>query len=105
MSSPRFVRGETVVLRTTMELGRIVDEPILDASDFWYRVQFGRRVENLVEDDLDDLTEDFRTLEALALAGRWGTLQAFRCALAIERLTHTNRSTVYSFNAQRILFE
>ena len=103
--SSKFARGETVALRTTMELGRIVDVPILDGGEFWYRVQFGRRVENLVEDDLEGLTEEYRTLESLARAGRWGTLQAFRCALAIERLTLTNRTTVYSFNSQRILFE
>lgn len=88
-----------------MELGRIVDDPTLDAGEYWYRVQFGRRVENLVEEDLDGLNEEFRTLESLATSGRWGTLQAFRCALAVERLTRTNRSTVYSFNSQRILFE
>jgi len=102
---PRFQKTETVALRTTMELGRVVDDPILDAGEYWYRVQFGRRVENLVEEDLDGLSDEFRTLESLALAGRWGTLQAFRCALAVERLTSTNRSTVYSFNSQRILFE
>jgi len=105
MASPKFTRNETVVLRTSMELGRIVDEPLLDGGEYWYRVQFGRRVENLVEDDLDILNDDFRTLESLVQGGRWGTLQAFRCALAIERLTNTNRSTVYSFNSQRIIFE
>ena len=91
MAYPKFARDETVVLRTSMELGRIVDEPLLDGGEFWYRVQFGRRVENLVEDDLSTLTEDFRTLESLVRAGHWGTLQALRCALAIERLTNTNR--------------
>jgi superfamily II DNA or RNA helicase len=102
---PRFSKEQVVVLRSSMEVGVVVDEPLSDAGEFWYRVQFGTRVENRVEEDLDELSEEFRKLETLALAGRWGTLRSFRCALTIERLTRSNRNTVYSFNAQRILFE
>ena len=53
----------------------------------------------------DALTDDFLSLERLAQAGRWGTLRAFRCALAVERIQNTNRTTVYAYRAQRILFE
>jgi len=51
------------------------------------------------------LGEDDDSIERLAGQGRWGRIQSFRCALAVERITQTNRSTVYSFKAQRILFE
>src|SRR5207249_8230903 len=37
--------------------------------------------------------------------GRWGRLQAFRTALTVARIEHDNRSTVYTFKSQRILFE
>jgi SNF2 family DNA or RNA helicase len=88
-----------------MEMGKVVDNPVLDAGEYWYRVQFVHRVENIVEEDLDGLTEDYATLERLAQSGRWGTLHAFRCALAVERIQNTNRTTVYTYRAQRILFE
>jgi superfamily II DNA or RNA helicase len=88
-----------------MEMGKVVAHPVLDGGEYWYRVQFVHRVENVVEDDLDGLTEDYATLERLAQTGRWGTLQAFRCALAVERIRNTNRTTVYTYRAQRILFE
>lgn len=102
---PRFRLGDAVILRTTMEMGKIVADPVLDGGEYWYRVQFVRRVENVVEDDVDGLSDDYATLERLAQSGRWGTLQAFRCALAVERIQNTNRTTVYTYRAQRILFE
>ncbi|MBM3744425.1 MAG: DEAD/DEAH box helicase [Acidobacteria bacterium] len=105
VAPPRFRKGDSVVLRTTMELGNVVEDPVLDGGEFWYRVRFVRRVENVVEQDLDPLTDEHLNLERLVKSGRWGTIQAFRCALTVERITHSNRSTVYSFNAQRILFE
>lgn len=103
---PLFQKGDTVVLSSNRSMvGRIEQEPVRDAGEYWYRVRFVRRVENLVEDDLDPLDEADESLEQLAVNGRWGRIHAFRCALAVERITHTNRSTVYSFKAQRILFE
>ncbi len=101
----RFDFGDAVVLRTTMEMGKVVAEPVLDGGEYWYRVQFVHRVENVVEEDLDALTDDYLSLERLAQLGRWGTLQAFRCALAVERIKNANRTTVYTYRAQRILFE
>ncbi len=103
--TPRFNRGDAVVLRSTREMGRIERDPVLDAGEFWYRVKFVRRAENIVEADLDPLDDADDSVEQLVKHGRWGRIRAFRCALAVERITQTNRSTVYSFKAQRILFE
>lgn len=102
---PLFSRSDNVVLRSTREMGRIDNEPILDGGEYWYRVRFVKRVENIVEEALDPLDDIDDSLENLAIHGRWGRIQAFRCALAVERIKHANRSTVYSFKAQRILFE
>ncbi len=102
---PRFTKGDSVVLRSTRELGRIERDAALDGGEFWYRVRFVKRAENVVEADLDPLDDACSSIEQLASHGRWGRIQAFRCALAMERITQTNRSTVYSFKAQRILFE
>lgn len=104
-SQPLFKAGESVILRSSLDQGRVEHEPELDAGEYWYRVRFGKRVENVVEDDLDQLPSEDETLESLACTGRWGRLQAVRCALGIERIQHTNRSTIYAFQSQRILFE
>jgi ATP-dependent helicase HepA len=45
------------------------------------------------------------SIENLAAKGKWGRIQAFPSALAVERITHANQSTVYAFRAQRVLFE
>ncbi len=104
-SDALFRRGDTVVLRSTREMGRIERDPDLDGGEYWYRVRFVRRVDNVVESELDALDESDESLEQLAVHGRWGRIQAFRCALAVERITQTNHSTVYSFRARRLLFE
>jgi superfamily II DNA or RNA helicase len=102
---PSYKRGESVVLRSTREMGRIEDEPLRDAGEFWYKVRFVKRVENVVEDDLDPVDNAEQSIQHLVHLGRWGRIRAFRCALAVERIIHTNRSTVYAYQAQRILFE
>lgn len=102
---PRFQVGDTVVLRTTREMGRVEREPVRDGGEYWYRVRFVKVVENIPEGDLDPLDELYDSLESLARCARWGMLRAFRTALAVERIVHTNRSTIYSFRAQRILFQ
>jgi superfamily II DNA or RNA helicase len=102
---PSYKRGESVVLRSTREMGRIEDDPIRDAGEYWYKVRFVKRVENVVEDELDPVDDADQSLQHLVNLGRWGRVQAFRCALAVERIVHTNRSTVYAYRAQRILFE
>lgn len=105
MEQSQFKKGDTVTLRSTLELGRVEAEPQLIGGEYWYRVQFSKRVENVVEDDLDGVSELDNSLESLVSQGRWGRLQAIRCALGIERIQHTNRSTIYAFQSQRILFE
>ncbi len=102
---PLFKINDSVVLRSTLEMGRIEAEPQLDGGEYWYRVRFVRRCDNVVEDDLDAIGESEDTLESLASSGRWGRLQAVRCALGIEQILNTNRSTIYAFQSQRILFE
>ena len=87
------------------EMGRVEADADLDAGEYWYRVQFVRRVEDIAEDDLTPLDEADSSLEQLATNGRWGRAQAFKCALTVERINQKNRNTVYSFNAQRILFQ
>lgn len=102
---PLFKVDDKVLLRSTLEPGWIESEPLLEGGEFWYRVRFGKRRDNVVEDDLEALGDAEETLESLATGGRWGRLQAVRCALGIERIKHTNRSTIYAFQSQRILFE
>lgn len=100
-----FKIGASVILRSTHEMGHVEAGPQLDAGEFWYRVRFVKKVENIVEDDLAEISKFEETLESLTSTGRWGRLQALRCALGIERIQHTNRSTIYAFQSQRILFE
>ncbi|MFN0197809.1 MAG: DEAD/DEAH box helicase, partial [Planctomycetaceae bacterium] len=105
MEHAYFKNGDDVTLRSTLERGRIERDPDLVGGEYWYRVRFNKRVDHVVEDDLDAIREEEDTLESLVTAGRWGRLQAVRCALGIERIQHTNRSTIYAFQSQRILFE
>lgn len=86
-------------------MGQIEEEPVLDGGEYWYRVRFVKRVERVVEDDLELPGVPDETIERLAIQGRWGRLQAFRTALTVARIEHDNRSTVYTFKSQRILFE
>src|SRR5437016_14672402 len=102
---PMFRKGDTVVLRSTRELGRVENDPVRSQGDYWYRVQFGKRVDRVLEEDLELLDQAEDSIEDLALHGRWGRIQAFRCALAVERMTRENRGTLYAYKAQRILFE
>lgn len=102
---PRFKSGETVLLRSTKEMGRVEQDACLDGGEYWYRVRFTKRAANVVEEDLEPLEDPTETLESLAGKGSWGTIQAFRSALAVERITHANQSTLYAFRAQRVLFE
>jgi hypothetical protein len=44
-----------------MEMGKVVAAPVLDGGEFWYRVQFVHRVENVVEEDLEPLGDEYLT--------------------------------------------
>lgn len=102
---PLFSEGDPVFRRDTRDLGHVQANPVLDAGDYWYRVRFGQQTLQMLEEDLDPVDEQDESIESLATEGRWGTPDAFRCAMAIERIAATNRSTVYSYRSQRILFE
>lgn len=101
----RFKKNDAVIFRPTLEMGQIAGDPILDGGEYWYRVRFVARAENIPEDDLESLGDELQSVQSLAQAGRWGRVRSFRCALAVERITNINQTTLYSFNAQRILFE
>lgn len=105
MPEPLFRQGESVLLSESREQGRVEAPPRLDGGEYWYRVRFVKRIENVVEEDLEALGPEETTLQSLAADGRWGRMQAFRCSLAVERLTHANQNTLYAYRAQRVLFE
>ncbi len=103
--APLFRKGDKVRKGTTLELGFVSAEPELDAGDYWYKITFGHRSEQIPEEELIPLEEDAPTISSLVKSNRWGRLDAFRCALALEKLTDPSRNTVYAYNAQRILFQ
>ncbi len=105
MTGPKFQKAQTVLLRSTRESGRVETDGELDGGEYWYQVRFDRRLDNVVEEELVALDAPNETVQSLVLKGHWGTVQAFRTALAVERITHSNQSTVYSYRASRILFE
>ena len=102
---PAFKPGDSVLLRTTRDMGRVEGEPERMAGEYWYTVRFNRRVDTVVEEDLEGLSVAGDSLEELAATGRWGRMQTFRSALAVERITNANQNTLYAFRAQRVLFE
>jgi superfamily II DNA or RNA helicase len=86
-------------------MGSVRSDPEKIAGEYWYRVKFANRTDDIPEDELDPVSDEEQTIQSLAEAGNWGQLDAVRCALAVERLQHTNRSTIYAFQNQRILFQ
>ena len=105
MSDSLFQEGDNVKHRGSGELGLIAGAPMKHGGEYWYRVRFSSRVEKIPEDDLEALSDFPTTPLNLAMEGAWGRLATFRSALVTERIRSTNRSTVYSFRSQRILFE
>ena len=102
---PLFRTGDTVKHRSTGEFGVVRGEPVKTSGEYWYRVQFPHRSDRMVEDDLEPLSQTPTSIREVASAGTWGRLISFRSALTIERIGTKNRSTVYAFRSQRILFE
>ncbi len=105
MDAPQFREGDSVFLRSTRDPGRIAGPAVPDGGEYWYRVRFAARTENVPEGELELETPEDVSIEQLVLAGRWGRLEAFRRAMALERIEHENRSTIYSYRSQRILFQ
>ena len=104
--APRFKANDPVVLRGSREMGRVVSILAYDDGEWWYRVQAtGGRIARCPEEDLDAPDPADDAIETLVERGRWGTLEAFRRAMAVERISNSNRSTIYAYNAHRLLFE
>lgn len=103
--APLFGKGDKVRKATTLELGFVSEDPELDAGDYWYKIIFGHRSEQIPEEELLPLEMETPTVSSLIQSNRWGKLDAFRCAIALEKLTDPSRNTVYAYNAQRILFQ
>lgn len=101
----QFKKGEAILLVHSNEMGVVAEDPELHRGEYWYVIRFNNRKEKVVEQDLTAPPTDGADLPALAREGKWGRLQAVRCALGLERLQNTNRSTIYSYQAQRILFQ
>ena len=105
---PRFKQGDSVLWIQSRELGggEVAAPPERDDGEYWYRVRFRNRVETMVEAHLEPLSGPDQTLDEIAKAGRWGNIEAFRQAVAVERFRQRkdDRSTIYSFRNQKILF-
>ena len=93
-----------LVLKTN-EIGVVIAQPKLIGGEFWYDVQTANRRDRILEEDLGEPPTPDADLASLAKEGKWGRLQAVRCALGLERISNTNQSTIYSYQAQRILFQ
>jgi SNF2 family DNA or RNA helicase len=103
---PLFADGDAVVKCSSAELGKVTGSPRRVAGDYWYTVRFVARSEQVVESNLQPLPTSPSTIEELAGSGAWGRLRTFRSAISFARLRgENNRNTVYTFRAQRILFE
>jgi SNF2 family DNA or RNA helicase len=98
-----------VILLTQRELGGglVVADPLQTAGEWWYRVKFANSTRTHPECDLEGLGEPARTPDEYARRGEWGSVAAFRQALVMERFQHreANRSTIYAFRNQKVLFE
>lgn len=68
--APMFRNGNTVLLRSNRALvGKVTRESELDDGKYWYRAKFTKRVEIVVEGDLEILEEDDDSIESLVAQG------------------------------------
>jgi ATP-dependent helicase HepA len=108
-SAPLFAIGDEVIDRDRAHgIGRILEEPICQAGQWRYRVRFpGGSVRSFSEKSLTRCEPPVATVDELVTSGRLGRFEAFQRAISVARLTKDalNRSTVYSFNAQRVEFQ
>ncbi len=101
-TEPLFRNGDTVLLRSNRALvGKITRDPELDGGEYWCRVKFAKRIEIVVEDDLELLEEDDDSVESLVSQGRWGRIQSFRCALAVERIRKRHADLGHAITLQQ----
>jgi superfamily II DNA or RNA helicase len=107
--NPLFAVQDEVLDRDRAHgVGNILEEPTWIAGQWRYRVRFpGGRVRVFSERSLTRCEPPASTVDELVTSGRFGRFDAFQRAIAVARLTKDalNRSTVYSFNAQRVEFQ
>ena len=100
--APPFEVGDHVIKRTDPNLiGEVMKAPELDGPDWWVSVRFGASQKEYVSTTLE-LADEKASVEDLTREGKWGTFEALRRAVAVERILRSSPSTVYAFNAQRI---
>ncbi|MFN9785687.1 MAG: SNF2-related protein [Planctomycetia bacterium] len=105
---PKFKDGDEVVDSTRERGLGIVQGPPSRSSGRWiYLVRFAASQQRLFEKDLLPISPTSPTAWAAVAEGRIEAIDAFRRAQAVARLKRdTNtRSTVFSFNAQRVQFQ
>jgi len=96
-----FQKGDTVARRSiASEVGVIVDGPIERRGQVWYTVFFGGRRENVLEDDLQPVTEGGSILDRF-LQGAFGDERSFSRLLTLARINEPVRDTIYSYRASR----
>jgi hypothetical protein len=59
----RFNRNDAVIFRLTLGMGQIANEPTLDGGEYWYRVHFVARAENIPEEDLEALGDEVQSVQ------------------------------------------
>lgn len=108
-NAPRFEEGMEVLDRAKRHgLGRIQGAPQLIGGEWHYQIRFeGGITRKLAERHIEPQAAPAESLESLVLGGEFGPLETFQRALAVARIRKEaeNRTTVYSYNAQRIQFQ
>jgi ATP-dependent helicase HepA len=105
-TNAKFTPGDQVLLRSSMEPGEVVAGPKIVGGEAWYQVKFDAKFKWSVEDDITLRPQKpGETIEDVVKAGRWGRMQAFRSAMAVDRITKASHETLFAFRSQRILFE
>src|SRR5690554_5475460 len=96
-----FIKGDTVARRSiASEVGVIVEGPISRRGQTWYTVFFGGRRENVLEVDLQPVSEA-GTIRGLFLEGVFGDERSFSRLLTLARINEPIRDTIYSYQASR----
>ena len=101
---PKFSKGDTARrVSRTADIGVIIGDPRCVNGQYFYRVNFGGRLENLYEDDLEIclMSEDPREL---FLHGSFGDAESCQLFLTWLRVSGGLSNYVYSFYNSRTKF-
>lgn len=49
---PLFKMHDEVWQRATLAVGTVLADPVCDRGEYWYKVRFGARTDNVVEENL-----------------------------------------------------